>query len=482
MVNHFSNRYPYTDIHELNLDWLIRRMRELEIDMDEFKVVNNITFSGQWDITKQYPAWTIVSDNNIGYVSIQPVPAGVLLTNGNYWREVIDYSAQIAGLQSRVIALENTVGDNSSGLVKDVNDIQTDLIGIHKDVDRLKNLNMIMIGDSYGEQNDGSITKWYWEYVRDTLGLVEGSTFRESMRSGAGFGNGSFLIGLQTVAATMTSDEKEAVTDIFVCGGWNDSPIHQPWGTDTAFNQGVTDFDDYVKANFINAKVTVAHISWGDKSMRTDPNEVHFQLPISISRYSSLTKMGWRYITNSEYILHYYSNVTWQADGAHPKQYGQGLLGQMLPGGFLDGSVDVNRNTQTKTLVSIDATVTVSGGTDVLRESIHNNHALIELKADNVYLNGNGAVFNCNGTTQYAMVGSDFNYVKGNMAGTIQVPIRVYTGTKWKIGQATISLENNLFSIAMAIPNDAGTGLENALAPQFIMIPRFSMLIDSCTC
>ena len=119
-----NQRYPYTDIHELNLDWILAKMKELKIEFDEFKVVNQISFSGAWDITKNYPAWTIVSDNNIGYVSIQPVPAGVLLTNGDYWREVIDYSAQIAGLQSRVVALENTVGDSSSGLVHDVDEIQ----------------------------------------------------------------------------------------------------------------------------------------------------------------------------------------------------------------------------------------------------------------------------------------------------------------------------------------------------------------------
>lgn len=121
------NLYPYTDIHELNLDWVIRKMKELKIEFDEFKVINTITFSGAWDITKQYPAWTIVSDNNIGYVSIKPVPAGVLLTNNDYWREVIDYTAQIAGLQNRVVALENTVGDASSGLVKDVDDLQADV-------------------------------------------------------------------------------------------------------------------------------------------------------------------------------------------------------------------------------------------------------------------------------------------------------------------------------------------------------------------
>lgn len=103
--------YPYTNFHEMNLDWIIEQVKKLGIQFDEFKVINQITFSGAWDITEQYPAWTIVSDNNIGYISIVPVPAGVTLDNGDYWREVIDYTAQIAGLQDRVVTLENKTID-----------------------------------------------------------------------------------------------------------------------------------------------------------------------------------------------------------------------------------------------------------------------------------------------------------------------------------------------------------------------------------
>lgn len=29
-MNNFYNEYPYTDIHELNLDWILKKMRELE--------------------------------------------------------------------------------------------------------------------------------------------------------------------------------------------------------------------------------------------------------------------------------------------------------------------------------------------------------------------------------------------------------------------------------------------------------------------
>ena len=29
-MSNFYNEYPYTDIHELNLDWILKKMRELE--------------------------------------------------------------------------------------------------------------------------------------------------------------------------------------------------------------------------------------------------------------------------------------------------------------------------------------------------------------------------------------------------------------------------------------------------------------------
>ena len=100
------NKYPYTDFHELNLDWIIGKIKELTNKMSEFEALNKITFSGVWDITKQYPAWTIVNDSGVGYISLKPVPAGIPLTNSDYWTIVADYSVLIAGLQNRIISLE----------------------------------------------------------------------------------------------------------------------------------------------------------------------------------------------------------------------------------------------------------------------------------------------------------------------------------------------------------------------------------------
>lgn len=120
------DKYPYTDFHELNLDWIIKKIKEVTKEIDDFKVVNRIVWGGLHDPGKEYPRWCIVdTPTHEGYISIQPVPAGITIGNEDYWRQVANYSALYADFQNRIIALENTVGDSSSGLVKDVNDLQS---------------------------------------------------------------------------------------------------------------------------------------------------------------------------------------------------------------------------------------------------------------------------------------------------------------------------------------------------------------------
>ena len=83
----FINQFPYSDFHELNLDWIIRTVKALESEMKDFKVINQMTFEGTWDITKQYKPYSIVFDYDSGYsyLSKRPVPAGVPISDPDYW-------------------------------------------------------------------------------------------------------------------------------------------------------------------------------------------------------------------------------------------------------------------------------------------------------------------------------------------------------------------------------------------------------------
>ena len=102
----FGYKYPYTDLHDLNLDWIIRVVKDVTKEVDDFVAFNKVTFRGTWD-GSPYPAWTVVDDGSgNGFLSLQPVPANVPLTDTAYWQQVASYSTIYSAFNSRITALE----------------------------------------------------------------------------------------------------------------------------------------------------------------------------------------------------------------------------------------------------------------------------------------------------------------------------------------------------------------------------------------
>ena len=89
----FDN-FPYTNFHELNLDWILKVLKNIENTIDEFVSLNIIKYADpiQWDIVRQYPKNTIVIDpvSGTAYISVDNVPQGVPLSNTDYWSVVFD--------------------------------------------------------------------------------------------------------------------------------------------------------------------------------------------------------------------------------------------------------------------------------------------------------------------------------------------------------------------------------------------------------
>ncbi|MBO7735773.1 MAG: hypothetical protein J6S67_24610 [Methanobrevibacter sp.] len=85
----FINQFPYMDAHEMNLDWILKEVKRLAAEVNDFTVVNKISYADpiNWDITKQYQTFTIVYDDasETLMISKQPVPKGVSITNEAYW-------------------------------------------------------------------------------------------------------------------------------------------------------------------------------------------------------------------------------------------------------------------------------------------------------------------------------------------------------------------------------------------------------------
>lgn len=115
----FFDNFPYTNFHELNLDWLIKSFCELKSYVEQYTAVNNVSYAGIWDIAKQYPKWSIVVDGENSYLSKQPVPAGIAIDNDKYWLHMADLDPRISGIVNTLGSLSKYWANTNNFLAGD---------------------------------------------------------------------------------------------------------------------------------------------------------------------------------------------------------------------------------------------------------------------------------------------------------------------------------------------------------------------------
>lgn len=84
--------FPHTRDYEGDLGYIIKTLNELTDRFNNFFEYNNIHFADpiEWSITSSYTANTIVyaSDMESSFIAKQAVPAGIALTNTDYWQNL----------------------------------------------------------------------------------------------------------------------------------------------------------------------------------------------------------------------------------------------------------------------------------------------------------------------------------------------------------------------------------------------------------
>lgn len=103
------HKAPYTNFHDMNLDWIIEALNEFNRKLANFVSLNTIKYADpiKWDITSQYAQNTLVLDPQDGtaYLSVQPVPQGVQITNNDYWTPVFTLQNFIDPLKNAITAV-----------------------------------------------------------------------------------------------------------------------------------------------------------------------------------------------------------------------------------------------------------------------------------------------------------------------------------------------------------------------------------------
>ena len=99
------HRAPYTNFHDLNLDWIMDELNEFNTKLTNFVSLATIKYANpiQWDITHQYEANTVVVDSNgNAYLSVQPVPSGVSLDRTEFWTKIGNFDELWADVKKAI--------------------------------------------------------------------------------------------------------------------------------------------------------------------------------------------------------------------------------------------------------------------------------------------------------------------------------------------------------------------------------------------
>lgn len=411
----FEN-FPYANFHELNLDWILHELKELETEISNFVAINSVKYANPiiWNITSQYETNTVVLDSSgNAYLSVQPVPAGVALDREEYWTKIGNFSALWDSVRSAItpydeqhsktasvdhkagdwVWLENDLflitknmvagdkyveGSNckktnvhdlfttlDNTITNEVNTLSGDLqdeITARENGDttlsgkitaeaaaraeadnaldvKITNLanssgirSVVCIGDSYAGVYPGN--RWL-ALLKDILNIPDDKFFWKAA-PGGGFANGagtgnSFLERLTSVAETMTEEQKNAITQVIVCGGANDAGLF----SNGTIEPAIKNFCSYANATFKNAEICIGFIgnAYNGESVR------NYQLTMQLYRQCAYFGKRTRYLNGVEWVM--YNKNYMLDDLLHPNDAGSKALATAIANCLYSGSCSV---------------------------------------------------------------------------------------------------------------------------------------------
>lgn len=333
------HKYPGTNFHEQNIDWLMEELKKTANDMKEFEIVNELYYAGAWDITKQYKRYSVVVDNNLGYMSIKDVPAGIQLTNTDYWVQVSDFTPQLANLGSRVSILEGKVStlENDVSMLKDI-------------TKSWAGRKVLWVGDSYGNGWDGttSVTDPYTTASND-LGCQFVNISHGGCRFGTNATDPQYLYQTYITDYVSNHTDMNTFTDVIIIGGANDI-VQNP--TADLYDR-IGSVISYVNTHFPNARVIIGMVA---RLINTGYANCTYGNVYKIrdQYYKGAVGHGAVYLAGSELINHDYRDLA--SDSLHLSTYiSMGhKLAQLLSSGDFCRNITAAINYEARTTDTAD--------------------------------------------------------------------------------------------------------------------------------
>lgn len=285
-------KFPYTNFHEMNLTWIIETVKNLTEEWIEMQ--GKFTgLQGDFEELKKF---------------------------------VTDYFAKLEiDKEVRKILDEMKANGELSEIISDAL-LQGALARVNKPT-------VLILGDSYGAGENIANREYSWAYMLKNALEKNGYSVKLSAINGYGFkadGTKTYTNMLNTLAGTMTTNEKKNVVKIIVGGSYNDRN-----SAENDISQGMIDFQSAIASNFENCKnVVVCPMGWTweghQQGIHASTTYISVIKAIKIWMYSA-AQLGFSVIPAYQGMLY---ESSFSNDGVHPSEQGHKNILNMVIGAF----------------------------------------------------------------------------------------------------------------------------------------------------
>lgn len=341
-------KFPYTNFHEMNLTWVIETVKKL---VDEWVEMQGdfSDLQGDFEELKKY---------------------------------VTDYFAKLEiDKEVRKILEEMKTSGELSEIISDAL-LQGALARVNKPT-------VLILGDSYGAGENLSNKENSWAYMLKNA--LEKNGYAVILRAIGGYGfkadgTKTFANMLNTLATSMTTNDKTNVVKVIVGGSYNDRNAPE-----SDISQGMMDFQSAISNNFENCKnVVVCPMGWTweghQQGIHTSTTYISVIKAIKIWMYSA-AQLGFSVIPAYQGMLY---ESSFSNDGVHPSDQGQKNILNMVIGAF-DGLYFKPINSiEYGTTFTKTSSIPGKGGARI-RYSIFNGTAKVrclEFKLSEIHISG----------------------------------------------------------------------------------------------
>ena len=278
-----NENLPYTNFHDLNLDWIIKTMKDLAQKNEDLDYI-----AEQAEEIKQ--RLEELNDLDEEFAEVK--------------QDFLDLVADFVTLSGQVQTLREDVDYELATIRKPLTDI-------------------ICLTDSYGT-NDDTANRYSWcDQLREMAGL-DTAHYTKIYVAGGSFGDNETEKNRYNLFVTgttgMTAERKESVSDIIIVSGineWNESR--------SLMTTNLSNLATYINSNFPNAHVWLFAVEW-DKVAAIRFATMGRQNNTYRDYQNAARDHGWHFVRDISAMV--YSNV--YVDDVHPARQGSRMIASII--------------------------------------------------------------------------------------------------------------------------------------------------------